>query len=89
MAQGSVGEGTISHAFGPKSEEDLRWRILVSIVGPVVWLTFTLLYVGFWAQGYSLFQSIMVILVSLVILGGVMAVVWTAWGMRRHEWWGH
>ena len=67
--------------------EGLRWRIFVSILGPVAWLSFTLLYVGFWATGFSLFQSIIVILVSVIVLGGVMGAIWTTWGPRyRHVW---
>jgi hypothetical protein len=66
----------------------LRWRILASIIGPISWLVFTLLYVGFWAAGFSLFQSVIVVLVSILILGGVMGVLWTAWGSRYRGRWG-
>ncbi len=61
----------------------LRWPILLSILGPVAWLVFTLLYVGFWAKGFSLFQSIIVVLVSLLVLFGVVAAAWATWGMSR------
>ncbi len=64
-----------------------RWRILVSILGPVAWLSFTLLYVGFWATGFTLFQSVIVILVSVILLAGLMGAIWTTWGTRyRHGW---
>jgi len=63
-----------------------RARVVASILGPVVWLSFTLLYVGFWAQGFSLFQSVIVILVSVIILAGVMGAIWASWGMRRRSW---
>jgi hypothetical protein len=61
-----------------------RARVVGSILGPVAWLSFTLLYVGFWAQGFTLFQSVIVILVSVIILAGLMAALWASWGMRRH-----
>lgn len=70
-----------------KSFEGFRWRVLVSIVGPVAWLSFTLLYVGFWATGFTLFQSIIVIIVSALILGGLMAALWTSWGPRYRRGW--
>jgi hypothetical protein len=58
-----------------------------SIVIPIAWLCVTLLYVGFWASGFSLFQSIIVILVSTLIMGGTLGVVWMAWGPKyRHAW---
>ena len=60
-----------------------RWRVTASIIGPVAWLSFTLLYVGFWAQGFSLFQSVVVVLVSALLLGGVMGSLWTWWAPSR------
>jgi hypothetical protein len=63
-----------------------RARIVASILGPVAWLCFTLLYVGFWAQGFSLFQSVIVILVSVILLAGVMGALWASWGMRYRRW---
>lgn len=70
-----------------RAPEGLRWRMGVSILAPIVWLSVTLLYVGFWASGFTLFQSVIVILVSTLILGGVMGTAWMAWGPRyRHAW---
>jgi len=63
-----------------------RSRVVASILGPVAWLSFTLLYVGFWAKGFSLFQSVIVILVSAIILAGVMGAMWASWGMRHRPW---
>jgi hypothetical protein len=79
--------GSTTMTAHPK-EIDLpsRARIVASILGPVAWLCFTLLYVGFWAQGFSLFQSVIVILVSVIILGGLMGALWTSWGMRHRSW---
>jgi len=66
--------------------EGIRWGILASIVGPIAWLVFTLLFVGFWAHGFTLFQSLIVIVVSLLILTGVLATGWVAWGTRHMRW---
>jgi hypothetical protein len=80
---------TDSATMTPHSREsDLpsRARIVASILGPVAWLSFTLLYVGFWAQGFTLFQSVIVIIVSAIILAGVMGSIWASWGMRRRSW---
>ncbi len=72
----------------PEMVRGWTWRILVSILVPIAWLVFTLLYVGFWASGFSLFQDIIVVLVSLLVLIGVMASTWAAWGVRRfRNWW--
>lgn len=87
MAQPSVPASTKVQTEWERSVEGFRWRVLASIIGPVAWICFTLLYVGFWASGFSLFQSIIVILVSVIILGGVMGVLWTSWGPRYHRPW--
>lgn len=87
MAQPSAPGDVKVRSEWEKSFEGIRWRMLVSIIGPVAWLSFTLLYVGFWATGFTLFQSIIVIIVSALILGGLMGALWTSWGPRyRHGW---
>lgn len=55
----------------------------LSILLPTLWLSFTLLYVGFWAPGFTLFQSIVVVLVSIVLLAGTLGAIWLAYGVRR------
>ena len=74
----------------PEMMSEIRWRVMLSILGPAAWLSFTLLYVGFWAHGFTLFQSVVVILVSLVLLIGVLGGAWAYWGMRHERWmnWG-
>lgn len=75
-------------AHAARDASRMRLPVLLSILGPIVWMVFTLLYVGFWANGFSLFQSFVVVLVSLLILGGVMGSIWTVWGLRhRPDWW--
>jgi hypothetical protein len=78
--------------MSPNRQENyrsMRGRVVASILGPVVWLSFTLLYVGFWAKGFSLFQSVIVILVSIIVLAGMMAALWASFGMRQARWaWG-
>lgn len=73
-ARTAWGEGAAPRGF--------RGRVLLSVLGPIAWLIFTLLYVGFWAKGFSLFQDVVVVLVSILVLGGVMAAVWISWGGR-------
>lgn len=63
----------------------LRARVVGSILGGTAWLAFVLLYVGFWATGLTLFQSIILIIVSIVVLGGALGAIWASWGMRFAE----
>lgn len=85
MATTATGSATMT-PHPRENDFPSRARVVASILGPVVWLSFTLLYVGFWAQGFSLFQSVIVILVSVIILAGVMGAIWASWGMRRRSW---
>jgi uncharacterized membrane protein len=60
----------------------LRRAFLATFLGAVAWVCFTLLYVGFWAHGFSLFQSIIVVIVSLLVLAGLVVGSWISFGLR-------
>lgn len=87
MSQQSTSTPQGLHTGWDRHAGGIRWRIIASILVPVAWISFTLLYVGFWASGFTLFQSIIIILVSLLVLAGVMGVVWVSAGPGyRHYW---
>lgn len=67
----------------------LRVRFLASVAATVAWLSLTLLYVAFWAHGFSLFQSIVVVIVSLIILTAVLVGAWVSFGLRFVGRWVH
>ncbi len=61
--------------------------IVVSILGIVAWLVFILLFALYWSDSFSLFQNVVVTIVSLVIAGLLIGLAWVVWGMkysRRH-----
>ncbi len=60
----------------------MRWRVSVTIVLGTAWLVFILLFAGFWAKNFDLFQNIMIFFASIIVLLGVIAAVWASWGMR-------
>jgi hypothetical protein len=60
----------------------LRRRFLASLAVSVGWVSFTLLYVAFWAHGFSLFQSVVVVIVSLIILFAILVGAWVSFGLR-------
>lgn len=59
----------------------LRRRVIASIAGMVAWISFTLLFVAFWARGFSWYQSVIVVIVSLVVLAGVLVGAWVSYGL--------
>ncbi|MFZ0891973.1 MAG: hypothetical protein WB778_06025 [Thermoplasmata archaeon] len=70
-----------------ESVRGLRWRIVLSILGTVAWIGFTLLYIAFWAHDFSLFQSVVVVVVSLLVLFGVTLAAWVSYGLRAARRW--
>lgn len=56
--------------------------IIGTILGVVIWLIFILLYALFWSKGYDLFQNVVVTIVSFLIAGLLIGVMWIAW-LRR------
>lgn len=65
----------------------LRRRALASLAVCVGWVSFTLLYLAFWAHDFTLFQSIVVALVSLLLLGGILLGAWISYGLRMTGRW--
>lgn len=61
--------------------------IALSIVGVIGWLVFILLYALYWSGGYSLFQNIIVTVVSFLVAGLLIGLLWLPWfhlsGERR------
>ncbi len=65
----------------------IRRRILASIAAATAWVSFTLLYVAFWATHFSLFQDIVIVFVSLLILTAVLLGSWVSIGIGFfHDW---
>lgn len=62
---------------------------MVSILAAIVWLLFILFYALYWSGKFSLFQNIVVTIVSLAIAGLVVALVWIVWGMSQWRRWAH
>lgn len=63
----------------------LRWRSIASIIIAFGWVLFILLFAGFWAERFTLFQNVVIFFASIVAALGLLAVMWAAWGMR----WAH
>jgi hypothetical protein len=57
--------------------------IVVSIVVGICWAIFMLLHVVFWSADFDLFQNIVIILLSLVVVGGAVGLMWVFWVFRR------
>ncbi|MGC2289309.1 MAG: hypothetical protein WA688_05565 [Thermoplasmata archaeon] len=65
----------------------LRRRLLASIAATVGWLSLILLYLAFGAQHFNLFQDIVVVVVSLLVLAGFLLGAWISFGLRFIDHW--
>jgi hypothetical protein len=56
--------------------------IIVTFAMIAVWLVFILVYALFWSTGFNWFQNVIVTIVSLALVGLVIGLTWTVWGMK-------
>ena len=67
----------------------LRRRVLASIAAFAGWICFLLLFVAFGASHFSLFQDVILSVVSLVVLIATLTGVWVSFGFRFAGLWPH
>jgi hypothetical protein len=62
-------------------------RVVLSVLIPVAWISLTLVYVAFFAPTFSVFQDIVLGIVSVLALVGALTVMWVSFGLRMfHDW---
>ena len=63
-----------------------RWRIITSIILPFAAIIFLIIWFWYYAEPYSVWQNIAILLVTLLALGGILGAIWARWGMKHgHE----
>lgn len=63
-----------------------RWRVLTSIILPFAVLIFLIIWFWYYAEPYSVWQNIAVLLVTLLAIGGILGAIWARWGIKHgHE----
>lgn len=65
------------------SVNGLAERVAVSIVVFFGWLIFTLLFLAFFSESYTLFQNLVVVLVVLLIALAILGTMWASWGIKQ------
>ena len=61
--------------------------IVASMIGFLVWLVFILVFALYWSESFSLFQNIIVFIVSLCITGLLIGLMWIIWGRNKIQMW--
>jgi hypothetical protein len=54
----------------------------VSTSVAIGWLIFILIHAAFWSEGFSLFQNLVIGVVTFVIALGIASLVWVVWAFR-------
>lgn len=63
-----------------------RGRILTSIILPFAAMIFLIFWFWYYAEPYSVWQNIAILLVTLLVMGGILGALWARWGMQHgHE----
>lgn len=58
------------------------WRVALSIVMGIGFVAFFILWFGFLGVGYTAYQNIAVLLISILIVAAVLGVAWAPWGIK-------
>ncbi len=57
--------------------------IVLSILAGIFWAAFMLVYVVFWSSSYDWLQNLAIIILSLVVMGGIVGLMWVYWVFKR------
>ena len=75
-------EENIRVDFDLSKTKGFGWRVSISIITAVGWLSFIILWLFFYADKYSVYQNIGAVIVSLIVFIGINGAVWGTWAMR-------
>ena len=67
----------------------MMWRVILTLLIVGVALVGSLGYVAFYATGFSLFQSVVLVLIALIIAGLLVSIIWmVGWSryMNKKTW---
>ena len=59
------------------------WKVSLSIVMGVGWLIFVIVWLAFYAEGYSVYQNFAIILISILVVFLVLGGSWASWGIKQ------
>jgi hypothetical protein len=67
----------------------LMLRVILTIITLAGFLAGSLIYIGFYAVGFTPLQDFVSVLVAMIIAFAILAIVWVTWAGRRGMmgWW--
>lgn len=67
--------------------EGMGWRVSVTIITFFGSMIGTILWLFFYAGGFTVYQNIALVIVILMAFVGIMGATWAPWGMRQGDAW--
>lgn len=67
--------------------EGMGWRVGVSIITSFGALIAAIIWLFFFAGGFSVYQNIALVVVIFLVFVAVMGATWASWGMRQADRW--
>jgi hypothetical protein len=60
-----------------------RWRVAISAVVALGMLIFLIGWFYMYADDYSFYQNVAVVLVAILVMGGLQGALWAPWGIKH------
>jgi hypothetical protein len=57
--------------------------IVASILAAIVWAALMIVYIVLWSSSFDWLQNLSIILLSLVVIGGIVGLMWVYWVYKR------
>ncbi|MGF7118893.1 hypothetical protein [Methanobacterium oryzae] len=58
-------------------------RIYVTVIIGLLWMLFLGIWLFFYAASYSILQNIAVFIISLVVVGAIITLLWLPWSFKN------
>lgn len=79
VGKGETGEKEYER---PEDTPGFAWRVSLSIIAFFALIVFLVLWLFFYADAFTLYQNLAVLLVTLLIFIGIMGAAWAHWGIK-------
>ncbi|MDD5418051.1 MAG: hypothetical protein PHW96_04175, partial [Candidatus Nanoarchaeia archaeon] len=64
---------------------DFKWRVALTIYGSISALIFVIAFLSFYPTNFTVWQNIAVVLISPLVLGAAVSVIWIPWKMKNWD----
>lgn len=65
------------------SQDEIVCMSIISTLIPAVLLIGALVYVAFYATGYSIFQKVVIVIIAMIVVGVAEALLWMVWAGKK------